>query len=253
MYVCYMKYRRKLRIMSYNPNLLLLIISGFLISFQVVNIRKHYISVNSKIIENQYFLLLPITIINITLIMLSLMFNQYNDLFYSSVILIGMSIGLIGDINNKSINSSTRVFIFGSFIFTITYLCYAIALIYTSGGLLIPFDFIIISLTLLIYIFLVFSSWETIRFQYLGKYRLITNFYPIILLFLFSRAIINLFQSSLPFLNVLLLLIGVLLFFITDIEFSIDKFFKPLNHMIGPILYPLGQLFLVLSTILLSF
>jgi hypothetical protein len=236
-----------------NPSLILLIISGVLLSFQVVNIRKHYISVNSKKIENQYFLLLPITIINLTLIVLSLIFGQYIDVFYSLIILIGMSIGLIGDINNKSINSSIKGFIFGSIIFIITYLCYSIALIYTSNGLIIPLDFLIIGSTLLIYIFLVISSWEVTYFQHLGKFRLITNFYPVLLMFLLSRAIVNLFQSSLPFLNVLLLLIGVLLFFITDMEFSIDKFFKPLNHMIGPILYPLGQISLVLSTILLSF
>ncbi|MFX0207584.1 MAG: hypothetical protein ACFFDT_16475, partial [Candidatus Hodarchaeota archaeon] len=88
-------------------------------------------------------------------------------------------------------------------------------------------------------------------FQHLGKYRLITNFYPILLLFLLTRSIFNLFQSSLPFLSVLLLTTGVFLIFITDMEFSIDKFFKSREHLVGPILYPLGQLALTLSTLLI--
>ncbi|MFX1504092.1 MAG: lysoplasmalogenase family protein, partial [Promethearchaeota archaeon] len=174
--------------MNLNPSLVLLVVSGILISFQVVNIRKHYLSVNSKVIENQYLVLLPITIINITLIILSLVFGLYNDMIYSFAILIGMSIGLIGDFNNRSINSGTRGFVLGSIIFIITYLCYSVALLSTSGGFLIPLDLVIISFALLSYCFLVLSSCGATYFQHLGKFRLITNFYPVVLLFLFSRA-----------------------------------------------------------------
>lgn len=227
--------------------------SGFLISFEALNIRKHYTSVNSKVIENQYSFLLPITIINITLIALSLILGMYSDFFYSVIILIGMSVGLLGDFNNRSIHSTTKGFVFGSSIFIISYLCFTIALLYTSGGFQFPLDLVIISFACFSYSFLVMSSWDSHYFQHLGKYRLITNFYPIMLIFLLSRAIMNLFQSSLPFSSVFLLIMGVLLIFITDIEFSIDKFFKPRERMVGPVLYPLGQLTLALSTIFLPF
>lgn len=208
-------------------------------------------AVNSKVTENQYTFLLPISIINIALIALSLFFGLYADLFYSIAILSGMSIGLIGDLNNRSINSSTKGFVIGTSIFIVSYLCFTVGLLYTSGGFHFPLDFIVIGFVGLSYCFLVFSSWDSHFFQHLGKYRLITNFYPILLLFLLTRAIFNLFQSSLPFLSVLLLTTGVVLIFITDMEFSIDKFFKPREHLVGPILYPLGQLALALSTLFL--
>lgn len=224
---------------------------GVLLSVEAVNIKKHYSSVNSKVIENQYSFLLPISIINVTLIALSLFLGLYADIFYSIAILTGMSIGILGDLNNRSIHSSTRGFVIGSSIFIISYLCFSIGLLYTSGGFHMPLDFVVLAVACLSYFFLVLSSWDSHFFQHLEKYRLITNFYPILLLFLLSRAIINLFQSSLPFLCVLLLTTGVLFIFITDMEFSINKFFKPRKHLIGPILYPLGQLALSLSTLFL--
>jgi len=38
---------------------------------------------------------------------------------------------------------------------------------------------------------------------------------------------------------------------LTGVEFFINKFFKPKEHLIGSILYPLGQLALALSTLFL--
>ena len=162
-----------------------------------------------------------------------------------------MIIGLLGDFNNKSIHETTKGFVLGSSIFIISYLCYLIALLSTSGSFHFPLDLAIIGIACLSYCILVMSSWESHYFQDLGKFRLITSFYPILLFFLLYRAIFNLFQSSLPILSVLMIFIGVLLIFITDMEFSIDKFFKSRERMVGPILYPLGQLAIALSTIYL--
>ncbi|MFX1515326.1 MAG: hypothetical protein ACFFC6_03395 [Promethearchaeota archaeon] len=226
---------------------------GVLLSVEAFNIKKHFTSVNSKVTENQYSFLLPISIINITLIALSLFLGLYADLFYSIAILGGMGIGLLGDLNNRSIHSSTKGFVIGTSIFIISYLCFATGLLHTSGGFYFPLDLLVLAFSGLSYCLLVFSSWDSHFFQHLGKYRLITNFYPILLLFLLTRAIFNLFQSSLPFLSVLLLTTGVVLIFITDMEFSIDKFFKSREHLVGPILYPLGQLALALSTLLIFF
>ncbi|UCG03378.1 MAG: hypothetical protein JSW11_05175 [Candidatus Heimdallarchaeota archaeon] len=226
--------------------------SGVLLSVEALNIKRHYTSVNSKVIENQYSFLLPISIINITLIALSLLLGLYADFFYSIAILIGMSIGLIGDLNNRSIHSSIKGFVLGSSIFIVSYLCFSIGLLYTSGGFHFPLDLVVIGFACLSYCFLVMSSWDSDFFQHLGKFRLITNFYPILLLFLLSRAIINLFQSSLPFQSVFLLTIAILLIFITDMEFSIDKFFKSRESLVGPVLYPVGQLTLALSTLLIA-
>ena len=224
---------------------------GVLLSVEAFNIKKHYMSVNSKVTTNQYSFLLPISIINITLIVLSLFLGLYADFFYSIAILCGMSIGLLGDLNNGSIHSSTKGFITGTSIFIVSYFCFTIGLLYTSGGFQFPLDLVVFAVACLSYSFLVLSSWDSDFFQHLDKYRLITNFYPILLLFLLSRAIINLFQSSLPFLSVLLLTTGVLLIFTTDMEFSIDKFFKSRDRLVGPVLYPLGQLALALSTLFL--
>ena len=232
-----------------NENILLVGTSGVLISLEIFNIRKHYLSVNSRLIKNHFSFLLLITVINIALIILSLISGLYTDFFYSWAILIGMMITLIGDFNNKSINSTTEGFILGTIIFLFVYLSYTIGLIYTSGEVILPFDFMIITSLILSYIYLVKSSWGCNYFQKSGRYKIIINLYPIMLLFLLSLAISNFFQSTLSQFSVFMVTIGIILIFIIDMEYSFDKFFHPLNHLIGPILYPLGQLAIVLSTI----
>ena len=191
------------------------------------------------------------TLINAVLVLLGLIMNVTINFPYALAILLGLTIGLVGDFNNVSINDNNRSFILGSFIFIISYLFYSIALLYTSGGFNLPVDVIIISGALFLYVLSLKSNWDTKYLQHMGKYRVITCFYPIMLLYLLSRAFMNWFDSTLPLFSVIILTSGVFLIFMTDIEFSIDKFFKPVDKMIGPILYPLGQLAIALSTIVL--
>jgi hypothetical protein len=228
-------------------------LAGVFILLECIVIKKNYSSENSKTKKDLYTVLPLTTFINVGLVILGLIFSTYTNSLYAFTILIGMSIGLVGDFNNVSINDSTKCFIVGSFLFIMTYLSYSLALIHTSGGFIIPLDVIVITLSLFLYLFLLKSSWGSEIFHSVGKYKLITSFYPIMLIFLLSRALVNFFQSSLPLLSVITLTSGILLIFITDIEFSVDKFFKPVDKMIGPVLYPLGQLAIALSTILITF
>jgi hypothetical protein len=227
------------------------LITGFLILLECIILRK-YISISRSNPEKDKYFFLPLTtLINVGLVILGMFFKMYNDSLYALVILVGMSIGLVGDINNVSINQSTQCFIQGSVIFIMSYITYSLALIHTTGGFILPIDVVIVSLAILIYIYSLKSTGKTDFFQSLGKFKVVALFYPIMLLFLLSRALLNFFQSSLPLVSIALLTCGILLILITDIEFSMDKFFKPIEKRIGPLLYPLGQLVIALSTIII--
>ncbi len=222
-----------------------------IILLELVIIKRNYETTNSKETTKKYFFLPMTTLINVCIVLLGLILNVSIDSPYALAILIGMSVGLVGDFNNVSINENHRSFILGSFIFILSYLIYSLALFYTSRGFNLPLDVIIISGALLLYALSLKSNWDTNYVKRMGNFRLITCFYPIMLLYLLSRAIMNCFQSILPLFSVIILTSGIALIFITDIEFSMDKFFKPVDNMIGPILYPLGQLAIALSTIVL--
>jgi hypothetical protein len=220
-----------------------------IILLELVIIGKNYKSTNSKEVKKKYFFLPMTTLINLGVILLGLILKVSINSPYAIAILIGMSVGLIGDFNNVSINENTRRFIVGSLIFILSYLIYSLALLYTTGGFNLPLDVIIISGALFLYFLALKSNWDTNYLQEMGRFRVITCFYPIMLLFLLSRALLNFFESTLPLFSVIILTTGIFLIFLTDIEFSVDKFFKPVDNMIGPILYPLGQLAIALSTI----
>ncbi len=232
-------------------SLLFIILGISIIILELVIIRKNYISTNSKVVSKKYYFLPITTVINVGIVLLGLILGVSIDSPYATAILLGMSIGLLGDINNVSINDNTQAFVVGSFIFIVSYLFYTIALLYTSGGFFLPLDILILSGALLLYTLSLKSNWDATYIHQMGKFRVITCFYPIMLLYLLSRAIINWFGSILPLVSVIILTSGLFLIFITDIEFSMNKFFKPMDRMIGPILYPLGQLAIALSTIVL--
>ncbi len=213
-------------------------------------IKEHYSLTRSKFKEEKFFYLPYTTLINVGLILFGLLLNVSTNSIYSWAILLGMSIGLVGDMNNVSINKSKRTFANGSLLFIISYLCYVLALI-NSGGGIIFFDLAIFGVLFLLYLFCLRSADKIPVFKEFGKYKVITTLYPFVLIFLLSRVIINLFVGTLPILNIGLITLGVILIFITDMEFSMDKFVRPLDKMIGPILYPIGQLCVALSTILL--
>jgi uncharacterized membrane protein YhhN len=225
-------------------------IAGIMILIESNFIKEHYYSAHSKIKNNKFFYLPYTTIINVGLVLFGLLLNVYTDSIYSWAILVGMSIGFVGDLNNISINEDNRTFAIGSMIFIISYICYSLALIYSSGGLIL-IDIGIMGGLLIAYLACLRSSDKLPVFQQFGKYKVITTLYPIVLLFLLSRAIINLFLGSLPILNAGLIVLGIIMIFITDMEFSMNKFVRPLDKMVGPLLYPIGQLCIALSTILI--
>ncbi|MHA2031667.1 MAG: lysoplasmalogenase family protein [Candidatus Kariarchaeaceae archaeon] len=213
-------------------------------------IKENYSLARSEVKEDKFFYLPYTTLINVGLVLFGLLLNVSTNSIYSWAILLGMSIGFVGDLNNVSINESKRTFAIGSLLFIISYLFYVLALINSGGGILF-LDLAIFGALLLLYLFCLRSADKLPVFQEFGKYKVITTLYPFVLIFLMSRAIINLFVGTLPILNVGLITLGVILIFITDMEFSMDKFVRPLDKMIGPILYPIGQLCIALSTILL--
>ena len=227
-------------------------IAGLMILIESNFIRENYSLTHSEIEKDKFFFLPYTTLINVGLVTIGLVLNVYTDSIYSWAILLGMSIGFVGDINNVSINENNRNFAIGSFLFIISYLCYSFALIYSSGGLIL-IDIVIIGGLICLNFGCLNSSGKLPVFRQFGKYRVITTLYPFVLLFLLSRAVINLFLGNLPLLNAGLITLGVILIFITDMEFSMNKFVRPLDKMIGPILYPVGQLSIALSTILFSF
>ena len=213
-------------------------------------IKEHYLRARSSVKEDKFFYLPYTTLINVGLVLFGIILSVSANSPYSWMILMGMSLGLIGDMNNVSINEDKRTFVLGSLIFIVSYLVYSLALISSSKGILLV-DLILVGILFLLYLLCLRSAERIPGFQEFGKNKVITTLYPFVLIFLLSRAIINIFVGTLPLLNVILMALGVILIFITDMEFSMNKFIRPVDKMKGPILYPIGQLCIAISTILL--
>lgn len=233
-------------------NLEFICISGLFVSLIIFTTNKEYRNTNSEKKLN-FTSLLPITTVtNFGIIVAGILLDCSLDSPYTIAILLGMGVGFIGDLNNVSINKSTISFIIGSFIFIVSYSIYSIGLLYSIRGFIL-LDIVVIPLILILYLLCLNSAEKMPGFQNFGKYKVITSFYPFALLFLLSRTFVNLFVGTIPLLNALIMSLGVVLIFITDMEYSMHKFFKPLDKLYGPILYPIGQLFIALSTLAIGF
>lgn len=179
------------------------------------------------------------TFLSLTTAALSLINPQTNQ-SYTIWILIGLGLCFVADIFNIDMNND-KIFIAGILFFTVAYLEYAAVFTVFNHGFH-PNDIVISILFLLIYILLMRLYWKK-----LGKYKLPVMIYGIILPFMVTRAISTLSAGVFPLTAAVLVTTGSLLIFLGDVEYGIQRFYKPGKFTIGPICYAGGQLLVALS------
>lgn len=179
------------------------------------------------------------TFLSLAVAALSLL-NPHTNQAYTIWILIGMGLCFIADIFNIDMNND-RIFLAGILFFTVAYIEYAIVFTVFNHGFH-PVDIFTGILFLAIYLLLMTLYWEK-----LGKYRLPVIVYGLIMPFMVTRAISTLFGGAFPLTAAVLAAAGSLLLFLGDVEYGLQRFYKPGKFTVGPICYAGGQLLVALS------
>ncbi len=179
------------------------------------------------------------TFLSLTIAGLSV-FDPHTNQTYTIWILVGLGLCFTADIFNIDMNND-KIFIAGILFFMVAYLEYAVVFTVFNQGFHAN-DVLIGILFLLIYILLICLYWKK-----LGKYKLPIMIYGIILPFMVTRAISTLSGSVFPMTAAVLITAGSLLIFMGDVEYGIQRFYKPGKFTVGPICYAGGQLLVALS------
>jgi uncharacterized membrane protein YhhN len=170
---------------------------------------------------------------------LSLLVPQTNH-SYTIWILIGLALCFTADIFNIDMNND-KIFIAGIIFFLFVYSEYAVVFTVFNNGFH-SSDILIGILFFVLYVLLISLYWKK-----LGKYKLPVMVYGLFLPFMVTRAISTLSGGVFPLLAASLVTAGSILIFWGDVEYSIQRFFKPGKFTIGPICYACGQLLVGLS------
>ena len=179
------------------------------------------------------------TFLSITAAALSLLNPQTNH-SYTVWILIGLALCFAADIFNIDMNND-KVFIAGIIFFLFAYSEYAVVFTVFNRGFH-SSDLVIGILFLLLYICLMFLYWKK-----LSKYRVPVMIYGLFLPFMVTRAISTLSGGSFPITAAALVTAGSILVFLGDVEYGVQRFYKPGKFTVGPICYAGGQLLIALS------
>jgi uncharacterized membrane protein YhhN len=179
------------------------------------------------------------TFLSLCVVGLSLLDPQANHV-YAIWILIGLGLCFAADIFNVDMNND-KIFILGILFFILAYSEYAVVFTVFNHGFHsneIPVSVLFV----LIYILLMRLYWKN-----LGKWRLPVMIYGIFMPFMVTRAISTLLSGEFPFSAAVLVTAGSLLLFLGDVEYGIQRFYKPGKFTLGPICYAGGQLLVALS------
>lgn len=159
---------------------------------------------------------------------------------YTIWILVGLGLCFAADIFNIDMNND-KIFFLGMAFFVVAYLEYAT--VYTvfnqgfhRGDILVGIVF------LAIYALLMLLYWPK-----LGKYKLPVMIYGLVMPFMVTRAISTLSGGAFPTTAAVLVTAGSLMLFLGDVEYGMQRFFKPGKFTVGPICYAGGQLLIALS------
>ena len=206
------------------------IIIGMLITWRARN-KEEYKTVS---------IFQPITtVLTIAVAALTLL-TPNSHLGFTIFMLAGLGLSLAGDIFNINM-SKDKILIAALFVFLVAYLIYPIGITVYHGFC--SEDIYIGVGLLLIYFFLMIFLWKGLG----REWRIPVALYALVMLFMVSRAISTFFGSFFSLTQAILLTIGTSILFIADTEYGIHRFMKPFKMIIGPILYPTGQLLIALS------
>lgn len=160
---------------------------------------------------------------------------------YTMWILAGLLLSLTGDIFNINMTKDNILFA-ALIVFFFAYLVYPIGITIYNGfhreDIFVAIGLLVVLIGLLSYI------WKG-----LGKeWKIPVVLYAMVMLFMVHRAVSTFFGDFFSVTQAVLLTIGTSILFIADSEYSIHRFIKPFKFIIGPFLYPTGQLLIALST-----
>ena len=160
---------------------------------------------------------------------------------FTGWILSGLVLSLAGDIFN--INMSRDEILYPALIvFLVAYLVYPIGIVVYDGF---HFeDIFVAAALLLIFAGVMAHLWRDLE----GGWRVPVMIYALAMLFGVSRGIATFFGDTFSTSQAVLLSAGTSMLFIADTEYGIHRFKRPFGTIIGPILYPSGQLAIALST-----
>jgi uncharacterized membrane protein YhhN len=155
---------------------------------------------------------------------------------FTAWILAGLVLSLAGDIFN--INMSRDGILYAALlVFLAAYLVYPVGMVVYDGFH--REDLYVAAVLLLVYVALLAHLWSDLA----PSWRVPVMAYALAMLFMVSRGIGAFFGAT----QAVLLAAGTSMLFIADTEYSIHRFKRPFGTIIGPILYPTGQLLIALS------
>jgi uncharacterized membrane protein YhhN len=160
---------------------------------------------------------------------------------FTSVVLLGMGIAIVGDFLNLDMENP-NVILRGLIIAVLAYLTYGVGVTVIDGFH--RQDLVVGALLLAFYVVLMRYLWPD-----LGDLRTGALIYGLVLPFTFWRAVSSFFGSELSLLQSLFLSLGTLSLYVGDIEFAIHTYKGRLRGTYGPILYAGGQLLIASSTL----
>jgi uncharacterized membrane protein YhhN len=151
----------------------------------------------------------------------------------------GLVIALLGDFLNLNM-TDPAVVIRGLVIAIIAYMTYAIGLTIINGFH--KQDLYVGAAALVFYACLMSYLWP-----YLGAMRIPGLIYGLVLPFLVTRAVSAFFGDRISKAQAALLTAGTAMLYLGDIEFALHTYTKGVPMLLGPVLYPGGQLLIALS------
>ncbi len=158
---------------------------------------------------------------------------------YTTIVLVGMAIAILGDFLNLDMENPDVV-LRGLVIAVVAYLTYGIGLTVING-------FQAADLWVAAGLLVFYAAFMRYLWPDLGAMRLPGLIYGLVLPFTFWRAVSTFFGAEFLTQQAILVSLGTLSLYVGDIEFAIHTYKRRLPVMLGPILYAGGQLLIALS------
>lgn len=160
---------------------------------------------------------------------------------FTAWIAAGLCLSLIGDVFNIDMSRDDILYA-ALFLFVIAYSVYPIGIAVYDGFH--AEDLAVAFALLCVYAALIATLWRHLD----SGWRVPVMIYALVMLFMVSRALGTFFGEFFGTTQAVLLSLGTSALFVADAEYSIHRFVRPFRTIVGPILYPGGQLAIALST-----
>jgi len=213
----------------------------FLVPVNIILIVIYLIARNRENLKLTSWIQPLTTFLSIGIAALSLLDPNTNSA-YTIWILVGLGLCFAADIFNIDMNND-KIFYAGMACFIVAYVEYAITYTRFNNGFHRQ-DILIGLIFIVIYILLMALYWKG-----LGKYKLPVMIYGLFMPFMVTRAIATLSGGVFPLTAAVLVTAGSLMLFLGDVEYGMQRFYKPGKFTIGPICYAGGQLLIALSCV----